>query len=109
MMTKVPKLIGKLFILILSLFLLTSAAQPKPSTLDWMTGSPREPIHIKEWPGGKKVAVCFILYVEEWGQGLGPSFRPEMTNQKPDFVNESFRQYATSNIGVPTSRHAFLE
>ena len=31
------------------------------NTSDWITGLPREPIHVKAWPGGKKVAVCFIL------------------------------------------------
>ena len=24
---------------------------------DWITGLPREPIHVKEWPEGKKVAI----------------------------------------------------
>ena len=38
---------------------------------DWITGLPREPIHVQAWPGGKKVAVCFILYVEVWGFGHG--------------------------------------
>ncbi len=34
---------------------------------DWITGLPREPIHVQAWPGGKKVAVCFVLYVEVLG------------------------------------------
>ena len=61
---------------------------------DWLTGSPREAIHIKAWPGGKKVAVCFVFDVEVWGFGHGPNFRPDMTARDPDVVDEAFRQYA---------------
>jgi len=67
---------------------------------DWITGLPREPIHVQAWPGGKKVAVCFILYVEVWGRAEGPNFRPDTASRKPDVVNEAFRQYAI-NSGVP--------
>lgn len=82
------------------LFILTGAtSSPVKNNTDWMTGLPREPIHVAAWPGGKKVAVCFVLYVEEWGLGHGPNFRPDMISRKPDFVNESFRQYAI-NTGV---------
>lgn len=49
---------------------------------------------MKAWPGGKKVAVCFVLYVEVWGFGHGPNFRSDMTARDPDVVDESFRQYA---------------
>jgi len=31
---------------------------------DWITGLPRQPIHVDSWPGGRKVAVCFIFYVK---------------------------------------------
>jgi hypothetical protein len=34
---------------------------------DWITGLPRELIHVQAWPKGKKVAVCFILYVDSSG------------------------------------------
>jgi allantoinase len=61
---------------------------------DWITALPREPVHVKSWPGGKKVAVCFVLYVEVWGYGQGPNFRSDMTNRDPDVVDEAFRQYA---------------
>jgi len=61
---------------------------------DWMTHLPREPIHVAAWPGGKKVAVCFVLYVEVWGYGHGPNFRSDMTARDPDIVDDSFRQYA---------------
>jgi allantoinase len=77
----------------MALFFLTGA------TMDWMTDLPREPIHIPSWPNGKKVAVCFALYVEEWGPLQGPIFRPDMVERKPDFVNESFRQYGI-NWGI---------
>lgn len=61
---------------------------------DWITELPREPIHIDAWPGGKKVAVCFVLYVEVWGYGHGPNFRSDMNGRDPDVVDESFRRYA---------------
>lgn len=90
----------KTFILGVGLFLITSATPPvENQAVDWMTQLPREPIPIKAWPGGKKVAVCFVLYVEEWGFGQGPTFRPDMIGRTPDFVNEAFRQYAI-NMGI---------
>ena len=67
---------------------------------DWITGLPREPIHVKEWPEGKKVAICFVLYVEVWGYGHGPNFRSDMVARDPDVVDESFRQYAIE-WGIP--------
>src|SRR5260370_27265081 len=70
------------------------------NTVDWITGLPREPIHVKAWPGGKKVAVCFVFYVEVWGFGHGPNLRPDMVARDPDVVDESFRQYAIE-WGVP--------
>ena len=64
------------------------------TTTDWITGLPREAIHVKAWPGGRKVAVCFVLYVEVWGRGHGPNFRSDMGGRTPDVVDEAFRQYA---------------
>ncbi|HYD05787.1 MAG TPA: polysaccharide deacetylase, partial [Reyranella sp.] len=61
---------------------------------DWITDLPRETVPVKTWPGGKKVAVAFVLYVEVWGKGHGPNFRPDMTGRSPDLVDEAFRQYA---------------
>lgn len=84
-----------------------SSADSEPNS-DWMTGLPREPIHIKAWPQGKKVAVCFILYVEEWGIGHGPNFRPDTVTRKPDFLNESFRQYAI-HWGIPRVGRVFRD
>ena len=78
------------------------------TTNDWVTGLPREPIHIKAWPGGKKVAVCFVFDVEVWGFGHGPNFRPDMTARDPDVVDEGFRQYAIE-WGVPRVGRLFNE
>ncbi len=49
---------------------------------------------MRAWPGETKVAVCFVLYVEAWGFGHGPNFRPDTAARDPDVVDESFRQYA---------------
>jgi peptidoglycan/xylan/chitin deacetylase (PgdA/CDA1 family) len=75
---------------------------------DWITGLPRVPIHVAAWPGGKKVAVCFVFYVEVWGFGHGPNFRPDMTVRDPDVVDESFRQYAI-DWGIPRVGRLFNE
>jgi peptidoglycan/xylan/chitin deacetylase (PgdA/CDA1 family) len=75
---------------------------------DWITGLPREPIHVETWPGGKKVAVCFVLYVEVWGFGHGPNFRPDTASRDPDVVDEAFRQYAI-NWGIPRVGRLFSE
>src|ERR1700687_5559355 len=75
---------------------------------DWITALPREPIHVAAWPGGKKVAVCFVLYVEVWGYGHGPNFRSDMGNRDPDIVDEAFRQYAI-DWGVPRVGRLFKE
>jgi len=89
--------------------LLISASQAgSEDKSDWMTGLPREPIHVKAWPGGKKVAVCFILYTEVWGLGHGPNLRPDTVARQPDIVNESFRQYAI-NWGIPRVGRLFNE
>src|SRR6202048_1522717 len=75
---------------------------------DWITGLPREPIHVQAWPQGKEVAVCFILYVEVWGFGHGPNFRPDTAARDPDVVDESFRQYAIY-WGIPRVGRLFNE
>src|SRR4051812_21729048 len=61
---------------------------------DWITAFPREPVHVAAWPAGRKVAVSFALFVEEFGFGQGPVLRPDLANRNPDLVNEAFRQYA---------------
>jgi allantoinase len=61
---------------------------------DRVTGFAREPVHVAAWPAGKKVAVSFALFVEEFGFGQGPVFRPDLATRNPDLVNEAFRQYA---------------
>jgi allantoinase len=96
-------------ILLVFVGLLVSAGSAAgQSTIDWITGLPRVPVHVKAWPGGKKVAVCFVLYVEVWGFGHGPNFRADMTARDPDVVDESFRQYAI-NWGVPRVGMLFNE
>ena len=61
--------------------------------IDPVTGFAREPVHVAAWPGGRKVAVSFALFVEEFGLGQGPVFRPDLASRNPDLVNEAFRQY----------------
>jgi allantoinase len=101
---------GSVTNIVLALIFLLISASPAGSqnSGDWITGLPREPIHIKAWPGEKKVAVCFILYVEVWGFGHGPNLRPDTVTRKPDIVNESFRQYAI-DWGVPRVGRLFNE
>jgi hypothetical protein len=84
--------------LVAGLVLLFAVYRPSGSLArdgtDSVTGLPRAPIHIVAWPAGKKVAVSFALFVEEFGFGLGPVFRPDLASRSPDLVNEAFRQYA---------------
>jgi allantoinase len=94
------------------LALLLGACFSTPSsaqeTTDPVTGFAREPIHVAAWPGGKKVAVSFALFVEEFGFGQGPVYRPDMTTRNPDLVNEAFRQYAI-DWGIPRVGRLFRE
>ena len=108
--TNNPKSFGSTTSILLALIGLLISAGPVVSenTNDWVTGLPREPIHVKEWPGGKKVAVCFIFYVEVWGFGHGPNFRSDMVARDPDVVDEAFRQYAV-NWGIPRVGRLFNE
>jgi allantoinase len=98
---------GKIAFAIIYLFFLAIPARSEDSS-DWITGLPRAPIHLKAWPGGKRVAVCFVLYVEVWGFGNGPNLRPDTIARKPDIVNESFRQYAI-NSGISRVGRVFNE
>jgi len=99
-----PSLIAVLAVLFL--------AHPPSASLaqgtDWITKLPREPIHVTAWPNGKKVAVIFTLFVEEFGFGQGPIFRPDLASRNPDLVNENFRQYA-QNWGIPRVGRLFKE
>ena len=61
---------------------------------DWISGFPREPVPVVAWPADRKVAVSFALFVEEFGFGQGPVFRPDLASRSPDLVNEAFRQYS---------------
>lgn len=92
-----PRRAGRTLLFALLTVVAIMAAPPasaQQAARDWMTDLPRENLHVKAWPGGKKVAVTFVLYVEVWGKGGGPSLRPDMTSRNPDVVNEAFRQYA---------------
>jgi allantoinase len=75
---------------------------------DWLTGLPRQAMPVQAWPGGKKVAICFVLYVEDWGYGQGPNFRSDMTGRDPDVVDGSFRQYAIE-WGIPRVGRLFQQ
>ncbi len=75
---------------------------------DWVTGFPREPVQVAAWPDGRKVAVSFALFVEEFGFGQGPVFRPDLATRSPDLVNEAFRQYAI-DWGIPRVGRLFKE
>jgi allantoinase len=76
--------------------LTASAPAPAQDNVDWITKFPRTPVHVAAWPGGKKVAVSFALFVEEFGFGQGPVYRPDLSSRSPDLVNENFRQYSLS-------------
>lgn len=76
--------------------------------IDRVTGFPRDPVHVAQWPAGKKVAVSFALFVEEFGFGQGPVFRPDLATRNPDLVNEAFRQYAI-DWGIPRVGRLFRE
>lgn len=56
---------------------------------DWISGFPREPVPVVAWPADRKVAVSFALFVEEFGFGQGPVFRPDLASRSPDLVNEA--------------------
>ncbi len=71
-----------------------SSATLAQDGIDRVTGFAREPVHVAAWPAGRKVAVSFALFVEEFGFGQGPVFRPDLATRNPDLVNEAFRQYA---------------
>src|SRR4051794_33195331 len=49
--------------------------------IDFITKFPRDPIKVAAWPGGKKVAVSFALFVETFGFGQGPIFRPDLASR----------------------------
>ena len=85
-----------------------SQASSAEETRDPVTGFAREPVHVATWPNGKKVAVSFALFVEEFGFGQGPVYRPDMTTRNPDLVNEAFRQYAI-DWGIPRVGRLFRE
>lgn len=84
--------------LLAALLALAAPAAVRPAAAqdahDWVSNLPREDARVKAWPGGKKVAVAFVLYVEVWGYGHGPNLRNDMAGRDPDAVDEAFRSYA---------------
>ncbi len=74
--------------------LVVPAALLAQDEIDWITKFRRTPLHVAAWPGGRKVAVSFVLFVEEFGFGQGPVYRPDLSSRNPDLVNENFRQYS---------------
>ena len=86
------------------LFATFSSVTFAQDTTDWVTKFPREPVHVSAWPGGKKVAVSFALFVEVFGFGQGPVLRPDLMSRNPDLVNEAFRQYAISAGNLRVAR-----
>ena len=80
------------------------SAAPAQDVTDPVTGFARTPVH----PGGKKVAVSFALFIEEFGYGQDPVYRPDMVTRNPDLVNEAFRQYAI-DWGIPRVGRLFKE
>jgi peptidoglycan/xylan/chitin deacetylase (PgdA/CDA1 family) len=72
--------------------------------IDLVTKFPRDPVHVTAWPGGKKVAVSFALFVEVFGFGQGPVLRPDLATRNPDLVNEAFRQYAITEGNLRVAR-----
>jgi peptidoglycan/xylan/chitin deacetylase (PgdA/CDA1 family) len=76
--------------------LILPAALSAQDGIDWITKFPRTPVHVAAWPGGRKVAVSFVLFVEEFGFGQGPVYRPDLSSRNPDLVNENYRQYSLS-------------
>jgi allantoinase len=112
-MTRKARGAGFVAALVLSFAVAHSAAALAQTVLaqdgtDPVTGLPRDPIHIVAWPAGKKVAVSFALFVEEFGFGQGPVFRPDLATRSPDLVNEAFRQYAI-DWGIPRVGRLFKE
>jgi len=78
----------------IALALFLPAALFAQDGVDWITKFPRTDVHVAAWPGGKKVAVSFALFVEEFGFGQGPIYRPDLASRAPDLVNENFRVYS---------------
>ena len=100
-----PSFVAGLALLLAVCLPIAAAAQ---NGIDWVTGFAREPVHVAAWPAGKKVAVSFALFVENFGFGQGPVFRPDLANRNPDLVNEAFREYAI-HAGIPRVGRLFKE
>jgi allantoinase len=107
-MTRPWNLAAAQFATAFCLFFVWAGSAAGADTKDWISGLPRETVHVQAWPGGKKVAVVFVFYVEDWGYGQGPNFRSDTAARDPDVVDESFRQYAI-DFGVERVGRVFKE
>jgi peptidoglycan/xylan/chitin deacetylase (PgdA/CDA1 family) len=94
--------------LVLSIILHLPCFAAEQDGMDAVTGFPRDPVHIAAWPADRKVAVSFALFVEQFGFGQGPVFRPDLASRNPDLVNEAFREYA-NHWGIPRLGRLFEE
>jgi len=92
----------------LSLATLVPSSSLAQEGRDRVTGFGLDQVHVSAWPAGRKVAVSFALFVEEFGFGQGPVFRPDLASRNPDLVNEAFRQYAI-DWGIPRVGRLFKE
>jgi allantoinase len=92
-LTRRAQAFGLVAAMMLALGIQFPAAAFAQDGTDPVTGFGRDPVHVAAWPGGRKVAVSFALFVEEFGFGQGPVFRPDLATRNPDLVNEAFRQY----------------
>ena len=91
---QMPRFIARLTLFFIFIIHAASSVAFAQEGTDWVTKFPREVIHVASWPGGKKVAVSFALFVEVFGFGQGPVLRPDLMSRNPDLVNEAFREYA---------------
>jgi len=80
---------------LLSVLGLLTAPRPRSARRPWI-GSPTPRVRrCRSRPGRtQEGGVCFVLYVEVWGKGQGPNFRPDMAARNP-----------TWSTGVPAIRH----
>jgi hypothetical protein len=90
--------------------ILLSAIYSRPATLaqeraDWVTGLPRESVHVSAWPDGRKVAVSFALFVEEFGFGQGPVFRPDLASRSPDLDQSVWKAFRAAQPNAPIIAH----
>jgi hypothetical protein len=85
-----------------------SSAASAQDVAERVTGFARAPIHVAAWPAGRKVAVSFALFVEEFGFGQGPVYRPDLAARNPisstkPFVNTRSNGVSRASAGCSGS------